>query len=55
MNECEMYPEICENNSTCINIFGDYECICIDGFVGKNCSYGNCHTLIWNNYLKQGG
>ena len=35
-----MYPEICENNSTCINTFGDYECNCLPGYAGKNCIQG---------------
>ena len=40
VNECVMYPGICENNSTCTNTFGDYECDCLPGFAGKNCSQG---------------
>ncbi|XP_052260173.1 fibropellin-3-like [Dreissena polymorpha] len=27
----------CQNNSTCVNMLGDYECICETGWTGKNC------------------
>ncbi|KAH3752975.1 hypothetical protein DPMN_187602 [Dreissena polymorpha] len=32
---CSRTP--CQNNSTCVNMLGDYECICETGWTGKNC------------------
>lgn len=31
---------VCENGATCVNNLGgnDYECVCLNGFSGKNCS-----------------
>ena len=40
VNECEIYEGICENNSTCNNTFGDYECFCLPGYAGQNCTEG---------------
>ena len=36
-NEC--LENICKNNGTCINLHGDYECKCLEGFVGKECNF----------------
>ena len=52
VNECELNPEICDNNSTCINSFGDYECDCFPGFDGKNCSQGTLPKLTVEISLK---
>ncbi|VDM95221.1 unnamed protein product [Thelazia callipaeda] len=35
----ETNENYCENGGTCVSIDdGDYECICLNGYVGKNCS-----------------
>ena len=34
--DCYLNP--CLNNGTCINELNDYNCTCVPGFVGKNCS-----------------
>ena len=54
VNECERFPELCENNSTCVDTFGDYNCMCLHGYSGKNCqlgrfSYNAMLTLIPKN------
>lgn len=43
IDECEKNP--CQNNGTCINIFGYYECLCADGYAGLRCNY-TVRTLI---------
>ena len=32
-----MIPNICLNNSTCINLPGSYQCNCQPGYAGSNC------------------
>ena len=34
----ECYPNPCLNNGTCTDGVNDYNCTCVPGFVGKNCS-----------------
>ncbi|KAI6653592.1 Neurogenic locus notch-like protein 1 [Oopsacas minuta] len=36
INDCE--PEPCMNNGTCVDQVNDYNCTCVNGWVGKNCS-----------------
>lgn len=38
-NEC-IIKVPCENNGTCINNHGSYECNCEDGWRGKHCDIG---------------
>ncbi|GMR60611.1 hypothetical protein PMAYCL1PPCAC_30806, partial [Pristionchus mayeri] len=38
VNECAFFPQWCDNFATCVNLPGDYECLCINGTDGKNCS-----------------
>ncbi|KAJ1363283.1 hypothetical protein KIN20_023120 [Parelaphostrongylus tenuis] len=46
MDECELNK--CKNSVKCIDKFDDYECVCEDGWIGKNCDrpcediYGSC-------------
>ncbi|XP_062376385.1 protein eyes shut homolog [Sardina pilchardus] len=48
-NECDY--GFCTNNSTCVDLPGDYTCICPQGFTGKNCSVPipNCERVCPNN------
>ncbi|XP_074596985.1 cubilin-like, partial [Brevipalpus obovatus] len=34
-NECQ--PNPCKNGATCIDEFNDYQCLCTNGFDGRNC------------------
>ena len=34
----DCYPNPCLNNGTCTDGVNDYNCTCVPGFVGKNCS-----------------
>lgn len=36
VDECAMHP--CLNNGTCIDLINDYQCHCINGFNGTNCT-----------------
>ena len=40
----DCYPNPCLNNGTCTDGVNDYNCTCVPGFVGKNCS--NSMSLI---------
>ena len=49
IDECELYPDICENGGICSNLFGDYNCTCSEGFTGKNCTDVDCSTVDCNH------
>ena len=34
----DCFPNPCLNNGTCTDGVNDYNCTCVPGFVGKNCS-----------------
>ena len=34
----DCYQNPCQNNATCTDGVNDYNCTCVPGFVGKNCS-----------------
>lgn len=34
-NECSGVP--CKNGAVCIDLVGDYKCLCPNHFIGKNC------------------
>ena len=36
-DECLKFKP-CQNNGTCIDLINDYECICYEGYEGKNCT-----------------
>lgn len=38
--ECVEYPGICFNGGSCINLQGSYDCRCIQGWMGQNCTTG---------------
>lgn len=37
VDECKDYPDICENNGTCQNVFADFKCLCTAEWTGKEC------------------
>lgn len=36
----ECINRFCENGGICVNFFGNYECICLRGFLGLYCEKG---------------
>ena len=40
IDECD--PNPCLNGGTCTDLFADYECACIDGYIGDNCEIEPC-------------
>lgn len=46
VNECDMFKP-CQNNGTCINSNGSYNCDCTEGWKGKDCDKGN----LQNNFF----
>ena len=44
-NDC--YPNPCVNNGTCIDRVHGYNCTCVPGFKGRNCSISKfCYDVI---------
>lgn len=43
IDECATNP--CANKIRCIDHVNDYECICLAGYVGKNCSTGTVYSF----------
>lgn len=37
IDECELYPNICQNGGTCNNLPGKYLCVCVNGWTGPHC------------------
>lgn len=44
INECSVDP--CEHKRACIDHVNDYECICLPGYIDKNCSTGNMMAIL---------
>ena len=42
--DCASNP--CENNGTCSDLVADFQCACVAGFTGKNCSQSNCGEML---------
>ena len=40
IDECQLYPGLCNENATCSDTDGSFECTCTDGYSGDgfNCS-----------------
>lgn len=36
----------CQNNGTCIDLLNDYNCICMDGFNGANCTNSKLQCIL---------
>ncbi len=47
INECD--PNLCENNSTCIDQVNGFSCACGGGFTGTLCGINVCDTKHCNN------
>ena len=50
-DECTMFKP-CKNNGTCIDLVNDYECMCYEGYEGKNCTVSLHQWLInfWKTF-----
>jgi len=48
VNECiELTTDPCKNGGTCINIRGDFQCLCPPEWTGKVCTDGNiCLSIL---------
>lgn len=38
VDECRVNSDICKNSATCLNKNGSYQCICVNGYTGEDCS-----------------
>ncbi len=38
VNECDLMPNSCQNGGTCLNTQGGYNCVCVNGWTGDDCS-----------------
>lgn len=38
MDECQLMPNACQNGGTCHNSHGGYNCVCVNGWTGEDCS-----------------
>uniref|UniRef100_A0A7N8Y3W1 Neurogenic locus notch homolog protein 1 n=1 Tax=Mastacembelus armatus TaxID=205130 RepID=A0A7N8Y3W1_9TELE len=38
VDECQLMPNACQNGGTCHNIYGGYQCVCVNGWTGNDCS-----------------
>ena len=38
VNECRLQPNTCQNGGTCSNLIGSYQCVCVNGWSGADCS-----------------
>lgn len=43
-NEC--HPNPCLNNGTCTDLVDDYNCTCLQGYVGRNCENGTYNIIF---------
>jgi len=51
VDECQLMPNACQNGGTCHNTYGSYQCVCVNGWTGDDCSENiddcasaACHT-----------
>uniref|UniRef100_A0A8C6SJ93 EGF-like domain-containing protein n=1 Tax=Neogobius melanostomus TaxID=47308 RepID=A0A8C6SJ93_9GOBI len=38
VDECRLQPNPCQNGGTCSNLPGSYDCVCVNGWTGPDCS-----------------
>lgn len=38
VDECQLMPNACQNGGTCHNTHGGYNCVCVNGWTGEDCS-----------------
>lgn len=38
VDECQLMPNACQNGGTCHNNHGGYNCVCVNGWTGEDCS-----------------
>lgn len=48
IDDCDPYP--CVNGNICVDLVNDYNCICLPGYIGKNCSVGK--VLIYTHLYR---
>lgn len=46
VDECD-FTDVCENNGTCQNTAGSYQCDCSEGWQGKHCGEGNLEIVTY--------
>lgn len=50
VNECRQFP--CQNNGTCYNFDGGFNCTCTPGFTGALCEIGKDSVIEFLFYFK---
>lgn len=36
----------CQNNGTCLDLLNDYNCMCLNGFNGDNCTISKLQCVV---------
>ena len=55
IDECTSSTHRCQNDGTCVNIFGGYNCNCVTGFTGHLCEIGKPHFFFFFFFVKRKG
>ena len=51
IDDCAVQP--CLNGGACVDAVNDYNCICADGYTGKNCSIGKNVICVSNDIIQK--